>query len=131
MCVLLIEFEGAPQLAKKERDIVLDDRSADDASERTKLVLRAGYKLFGVEPLPNFGGPEWRSAQEFFAKRDRLMHPKAPADLVVSDEVWSDVHAGGVWLMEQVRNFFSFLLRVRLETHDLANRRARSITEAA
>ena len=58
----------APSIATKEAEVIRSERNFD-ANERIKLTLRVAYKLFELEPAPNFGGgPEWPRAQRVLAK---------------------------------------------------------------
>jgi hypothetical protein len=100
----------APSIATKEAEVIRSERNFD-ANERIKLTLRVAYKLFELEPAPNFGGPEWPRAQRVLAKRHLLMHPKSPADLEISDAVWSELREDVTWLVEQLFNFIAALQR--------------------
>jgi hypothetical protein len=107
ICVVSFECIAA-ELTKKEADVLLSEESFS-AAERIKLTLRAAYTLFELAPAPNFGGNEWQKAQRFLSKRNLLMHPKTPADLEVSDNLWNDIRTDIAWLMEQFFNFLSLL----------------------
>jgi uncharacterized protein with von Willebrand factor type A (vWA) domain len=109
MCAVSFECV-APELSKKETE-VLRPESSLDANERIKLTLRAAYKLFELQPAPNFGGSEWLKAQRVLGKRHLLMHPKIPADLVITDQLWSELRTDVTWLMEQLFSIFSLLQR--------------------
>jgi hypothetical protein len=113
MCAISFECI-APELAKKEADVLRSEESFS-AVERMKLTLRAAYTLFELAPAPNFGGNEWPKAQRVLLKRHLLMHPKTPADLEVSDSLWSDIRTDIAWLIEQ---FFSFLSLLQ-KKHDV------------
>lgn len=108
ICLTRLEFKG-PQLAKNEIK-ALESEQQFDSDERYKYVVRAAYKLFELDPAPDFGGSEWRSAQRVFEKRHQLMHPKTPVDLEVSDELWEEIHKGVVWLIEHVLDFPALIL---------------------
>lgn len=95
----------APELGAKEAEVLQSDRSFD-ANERIKLTLRVAFKLFELQPAPNFGGREWPHAQRVLEKRHLLMHPKTPADLEVSDQLWSELREDVTWLFKQ---FFDFI----------------------
>lgn len=105
MCVVSFEY-SAPEISKKEIKALQEERNFS-ASERIKLTLSAAYKLFELQPSPNFGGPEWPRAQRVLAKRHLLMHPKSPADLEVSEELWGELREDTDWLVEQFFNFMS------------------------
>lgn len=94
----------APAISQKETEVLCAERSFS-ANERIKLTLRVAYKLFELQPAPNFGGPEWPRAQLVLTKRHALMHPKTPADLEVPDALWSDLRNDVAWLIEQLFNF--------------------------
>ena len=105
ICVISFECE-APEIGKKEAEVLLSERNFD-ANERIKLTLRVAYKLFQLEPAPNFGGNEWPRAQRVLRKRHLLMHPKTPADLEIPEELWSEIRCDIAWLMEQLFSVFS------------------------
>lgn len=107
MCAVSFECI-APEISKKESEVLQSERSFD-ANERIRLTLRVAYKLFQLEPAPNFGGNEWPRAQRVLSKRHLLMHPKTPADLDVPDDLWNEMREDVAWLMEQLFNFFSLL----------------------
>ena len=105
MCAVSFECV-APAIGKKEAEVLQSERSFD-ANERIKLTLRVAYKLFELQPAPNFGGPEWPRAQRVLTKRHLLMHPKSPDDLQISDELWNELYDDATWLIEQLFNFVS------------------------
>jgi hypothetical protein len=105
MCAVGLRYD-TPALTKKERSVIADERDFD-SNDRIKLTLRAAYRLFGLEPLPDFSGHEWLRAQRVFRKRHRLMHPKRPRDLGMSDRTWLEMRRDIAWLMKQFANFLS------------------------
>ena len=107
MCAVSFECV-APEINTKEAEVLRSERSFS-ANERIKLTLRVAYKLFELQPAPNFGGPEWPRAQRVLEKRHLLMHPKNPADLDVPDDLWNELRAAVTWLIEQLFNFVSAL----------------------
>ena len=107
MCVVSFECV-APEISKKESEVLQSERGFD-ADKRIKLTLRVAYKLFQLEPAPNFGGNEWPKAQRILSKRHRLMHPKTPADLDIPNALWNEMRDDVAWLMEQLFKFFSLL----------------------
>ncbi|MBU0602970.1 MAG: hypothetical protein KKD25_11300 [Gammaproteobacteria bacterium] len=107
MCAVSFECV-APDISSKETKVLRSEKSFD-ADERIKLTLRAAYKLFGLQPAPNFGGPEWPRAKRVLKKRHLLMHPKTPSDLDIPDELWNELRADVIWLLEQLFNFISAL----------------------
>ena len=98
----------APAISQKEAKVLRSEQNFD-ANERIKLTLRVAYKLFELQPAPNFGGPEWPRAQRVLAKRHLFMHPKSPADLQISDDLWDELRGDVTWLIEQLFNFISAL----------------------
>lgn len=107
MCAVSFECV-APEIGKKEAEVLRSERSFD-ANERIKVTLRVAYKLFELQPVPNFGGSEWPRAQRVLEKRHLLMHPKNPADLEVPDYLWNELRGGVTWLIEQLFNFIAAL----------------------
>ena len=95
----------APEISQKEEKVLRSEQGLE-ANERIKLTLRVAYKLFELQPSPNFGGLEWERAQRILAKRHLIMHPKNPADLNISDELWEELYDDITWLIKQ---FFSFI----------------------
>lgn len=98
----------APEIDKKESEVIRSEQSFS-ANERIKLTLRAAYKLFELQPAPNFGGAEWPRAQRALEKRHSLMHPKTPADLQIPDALWVELREDVAWLIEQLFNFIAAL----------------------
>lgn len=107
MCAVSFECV-APEIGKKEAEVLRSERSFD-ANERIKVTLRVAYKLFELQPAPNFGGSEWPRAQRVLEKRHLLMHPKNPADLEVPDYLWNELRGDVTWLIEQLFNFIAAL----------------------
>ncbi len=95
----------APKISQKEEKVLRSEQNLD-ANERIKRTLRVAYKLFELQPAPNFGGLEWPRAQRILAKRHLIMHPKNPADLNIPDELWEELYDDITWLIKQ---FFSFI----------------------
>jgi hypothetical protein len=109
MCAVSFECV-APEISRKETAVLLSERNLD-ANERIKRTLRVAYKLFELQPAPNFGGPEWPRAQRVRAKRHLLMHPKSSADLEIPDDLWSELREDVTWLTERLFDFMSALQR--------------------
>jgi hypothetical protein len=107
MCAVSFECV-APEINKKESEVLVTEQSSG-ANERIRLTLRAAYKLFELQPGPNFGGLEWHRAQRVLAKRHLLMHPKTPADLEVPDPLWVELRDDVTWLIGQLFNFVAAL----------------------
>ena len=98
----------APKISSSERRLLLEEEKVG-AIDRIKLTLCVAYKLFELQPTPNFGGPEWPRAKRAFEKRNALMHPKTPADFEVADDLWVELQSGVAWLIEQLFNFSAAL----------------------
>lgn len=92
----------------KEAEVIRSEQGCS-ANERIKRTLRCAYKLFELQPAPNFGGAEWPRAQRVLRKRHLLMHPKTPADLEISDSLWAELRHDVTWLIEQLFNFIAAL----------------------
>lgn len=107
MCAVSFECD-APAISQKEVEVLRSERNFA-ANERIKLTLRVAYNLFELHPAPNFGGHEWQRAQRVLEKRHLLMHPKSPADLEISDDLWIELREDVTWLIEQLFNFVSAL----------------------
>ena len=107
MCAVSFECV-APAIGQEEEEVLCSERNFN-AKERIKLTLRVAYKLFELQPAPNFGGPEWLGAQRVFEKRHLLMHPKSPVDLQIPDDVWNEMRGDVTWLIKQLFNFISAL----------------------
>lgn len=107
MCAVSFECV-APEISEKEAEVIRSERSFN-ANERTKLTLRTAYKLFELQSAPNFGGREWSRAQRVLERRHLLMHPKTPADLEISNELWLELRDDVTWLVEQLFNFIAAL----------------------
>lgn len=103
MCAVSFECV-APEISAEEAEVIRTERRFS-ADERIKLTLRAAYKLFDLQPTPNFGGQEWPRAQRVFEKRDLLMHPTKPSDLEIRDELWVELREGIIWLLKQLFDF--------------------------
>lgn len=107
MCAVSFECI-APKIGQYETEVLRSERNFD-ANERIKLTLRVAYKLFELQPAPNFGGSEWPRAQRVLEKRHLLMHPKSSADLQIPDNLWDELRGDVIWLIEQLFNFMSAL----------------------
>ena len=106
-----LECEGH-ELSHKEAKALI---TGDDFGicERIKYTLRGTYRMFEVDPIPDFGTEGWRNAQEGLDKRHVLMHPKSFSDLEISTESWERIYSGFTWLLEQHFN----LIRLLHEKH--------------
>ncbi|HSH88214.1 MAG TPA: hypothetical protein VK958_13300 [Methylophilus sp.] len=107
MCAVSFECVS-PELSTKEKQALLSEKGIS-ANERIKRTLKVAYKLFELQPAPNFGGPEWQKAQRVLEKRHLLMHPKTPTDLFVSDALWSELREDVTWLVEHLFRFVAAL----------------------
>jgi hypothetical protein len=107
-----VGLETGPGSLSRNEEAVLKNERLYGSAERTKLTIRATFKMFQLPSVPDFGTKEWLQALRFLDKRDRLMHPKSVDDLDVSDSSWSDIYGGSVWLLQQLFGFMSQLARV-------------------
>ena len=107
MCEISFECV-APTICGKEAEVLQSEQSFG-ANERIKFILRAAYKLFELQPVPDFGGIEWPRAQRVLEKRHRLMHPKTPVDLDIPESLWNELWNDVAWLIEQLFNFTAML----------------------
>lgn len=90
----------APKLNAKEVKALSCD-SQHSVTDQIKYVLRVAYKMFDLEQPPDFSGPGWDKGQKFVEKRNKIMHPKSPADIHVSEDEWNDAFEGSKWLIQQ------------------------------
>jgi hypothetical protein len=102
---------GAVTLTPNEASVLTTERGFGSA-ERTKLTIRATYKLFELPEVPDFGVRGWQGAVALLDKRDSLMHPKSVEDLDVSEAQRHAVHEGAIWILKQLFGFMSQLARV-------------------
>ena len=109
MCMVSFKCE-APKLNKEQTAVLKDERNFS-AQDRIRLTLRAAYRLFELEPAPEFGDAGWTRAQGIFQKRHLLMHPKTATDLAVDDRCWIKSRDGVAWLLGQFIQFFVLLQR--------------------
>lgn len=91
---------NAPKLTEKEVKALSCDNQ-HSATDQIKYVLRSAYKMFELDGAPDFGERGWCKAQKFVEKRNKIMHPKSPADIHVSGDEWNDVFEGSKWLIQQ------------------------------
>lgn len=94
----------SPEIGKLEAKAISSERGLA-AIDRVKFTLRAAYKLFELQPLPDFGGSDWARARIMLDRRDLLMHPKKPSDLEIDDQLWAELRPGATWLIAQYFNF--------------------------
>jgi hypothetical protein len=97
-----------PEISDKETRALRSEKEFS-AIDRFKYTLRATYKIFALQPTPDFGDIHWARATMALRKRDSLIHPKYPTDLEIPAELWSEIHAGITWLMKQLFNFTALL----------------------
>lgn len=107
MCAISFECV-ATTICGNEAEVLKSERSFG-ANERIKFILRAAYKLFELQPAPDFGGTEWSRAKRVLKKRHLLMHPKKPVDLEIPESLWNELRNGITWLIEQLFNFTAML----------------------
>jgi hypothetical protein len=120
MCAVASRVEREAAELTKEETVVIRSPRRFGANDRIKLTLSAAYKLFKLQPAPHFGGNEWERAKGVLGKRHLLMHPKTPADLDVSDELWEEIREDITWLMAQLFSFFT-LLQQKMAANTLLN----------
>lgn len=109
LCEIGVE-SGQGTLTNKEFRALTEEKSLDSAN-RTKFTLRATYKLFELESIPEFGGKGWDDAQVLLRKRDNLVHPKRAEELEIDDESWNRIYAGAIWIFEPLLTFVEKLAR--------------------
>jgi hypothetical protein len=107
ICAIGLET-GPGRLSEKEVTALKDERSFGSA-DRTRLTLRAAFRMLELPRSPQFGDPGWSKAKALLRKRDALRHPKSAEDLVVSDASWSDIFEGAQWLFAQLFSFIEQL----------------------
>ncbi len=83
-----------------------DGKGRPTLTERTKLVFKAGTRLFGCPPLADFGGVPYQQYQRAIAVRDRLMHPKRRAHLTVQDAEVGEIREARLWFSQCGTAFF-------------------------
>jgi hypothetical protein len=62
ICAVGCSACSTPSISPKEHQ-VLNAENDFDTGERIKLTLRVAYKLFELQPAPNFAGREWTQAR--------------------------------------------------------------------
>lgn len=97
MATIGLETDPSMLSAKEIKALTVDN--GNSAADQIKYVLRAAYKMFELEQSPDFSGSGWILAQKFMDKRNKVMHPKIPADLEISEESWKDLFEGSKWLI--------------------------------
>jgi hypothetical protein len=60
-------------------------------------------KAMNMDFSVNVNDPKWNDLRKAIEVRNRLMHPKAPADLVVSDADIESVLNAAIWFREQIQ----------------------------
>lgn len=72
--------------------------------------LRFAFYLFekttGAEHQLDVAGNGWQSLQRAIKVRDRLMHPKWPSDLKVTDNEARDALHAVIWMQDQIKSAF-------------------------
>lgn len=76
-------------------------------TELTKLTFKAGRRIFGNECPADFGGKGFATFRETINVRDRLMHPKLRADLIVSVDELAKVDQARDWFRFGAQAFFN------------------------
>ena len=83
-----------------------DRKSRADLVERMKVVFKAAHRVFGDPYRADFSTVDFRKFRETIGVRDRLMHPKTPAHLQVSDEELASADRARAWFKEASTLFF-------------------------
>lgn len=99
---------GPGDLTSDEVVALSDERSLGSA-DRTRLTLRAAFKMLQLPEPPEFGNTGWANARCLLSKRDLLMHPKSAEDLAVPDALWDEIYAGTSWLFAKLFGFMEQL----------------------
>ncbi len=66
------------------------------------FTLRVYAQNHGATFVPNTSDNGWNCLRKAFDLRDRLMHPKSPQDLLVTDDLGADFTAGIKWWDDSV-----------------------------
>ncbi len=87
---------------------------ASEISENEVEVIRTERSpARGVQTVRTTTSAElwrpWPRARRVLNKRHLLMHPKTPADLEISNELWFELRDDVTWLVEQFFNFIAAL----------------------
>ena len=112
ICVVASECPGVA-LSSREKALI-HDRTPMPSDERIKLAIRLMHRLFEMGQT-DFGGEKWTFAMEAIAKRHKLMHPKTPDDLLITDSEWQRMSEGISWLQEQQFSFVRLLHKKYVE----------------
>lgn len=110
MCQVGLET-GRGTLNDKEVRALTDERTFSSV-DRLKYTLRAVYKLFQLPSIPEFGKAGWTDAQALIEKRDKVLHPRSIEDLAVTDDLWTQLRSGLVWVFQQLFGFIEQLASV-------------------
>jgi len=128
MSALILEGQethiGGWELKEADR-VVLWDSVPDPSGERpeggratlvqrAKTVFKAGGRVFAQPPPADFGGEGFQAFRRAVMVRDRLMHPKRSADLIVTDDDMRDMAIARDWFRGAAKILFeSVAARVR------------------
>lgn len=104
ICEVLVRHTGA-ELKDGERKLLYNEERLG-APERVKKTLKLAYRIHELSNRPNFGEQGWENACTAITERDRLMHPKHPADLEIDDSEWETIHNGLAWMLRVHTAFF-------------------------
>ena len=107
ICSVGLESD-APELSRNEKKVILEEK-AFSAPERIKYTLKAFYKMFEIEPIPDFSDAGWNAAKIAIEKRGALMHPKSAVDLEIEEGLWPEIHQGFVWLLDTHFNAINYM----------------------
>jgi len=89
-----------------DRKVEIDDRGHTYFKEHwrstltdLKFTFRIWCKMFGIE-VPKFEGESWDSLKRSVDSRNRVTHPNALRDFVVSDDEMRDLKNGVDWFQD-------------------------------
>jgi hypothetical protein len=74
-------------------------------ADNIRFTLGLGPKVFGIPVVVDYSGRGWAGLKVGIQVRNRLVHPKSPSDLEVSDEELSSVAAGVEWFKKSSVDF--------------------------
>lgn len=90
---------GAVTLTEKHVDILADRKRAKFA-KRVRCAIDAYAASFHAPPRLDTSEAGWQALTTAVVVRDRIMHPKSPADCAVSDADLQTTHTGAQWFVQ-------------------------------
>jgi hypothetical protein len=72
-----------------------------------KFLARTASRALGFEYKLDTGGDGWRSLMQAFEIRNRLVHPKAAADLIVRDNELKEISKAQDWFQAMHKDLWS------------------------